>query len=352
MVEKIEYIQKNNSIILYRCYGEGSIVELPGEINGLPVTELADHCFAEEPSFRYKRHEIRTAYREQWETCRREEENNQSRMEEEEGLELQELSALAGSRIQELYLPEHLEVIGDYAFYGCIHLVRLSMPASLKRLGGGAFVACNHIRQLFFRIEREGETPYCMKDVLAELSYEVEAVLENREGEQKVRLTYPEYYEESKENTPARIIEIIFHGTGYKYRQCFQNRGLDFKQYDSLFHLAVAQEFFPTVMRLAFNRLQTPVGLTGEAGQQYLTWLRKEYRAAGEWIFSREGSSMDGSRGGDLWRLLGEYEFYTEEILEYFLEQASRGGEAEAVSYLMDYRRSHFAPKKKRKYEF
>lgn len=42
MIERIDYFIKNGKIVVFRCYGEGSVLELPGEIEGLPVAELAD----------------------------------------------------------------------------------------------------------------------------------------------------------------------------------------------------------------------------------------------------------------------------------------------------------------------
>ena len=68
MLEKIEYIEKNGKAVIYRCYGEGSVVELPSVLRGLPVTELADHCFAGEASVRYKKFQLKSILREEWET--------------------------------------------------------------------------------------------------------------------------------------------------------------------------------------------------------------------------------------------------------------------------------------------
>ena len=84
-------------------------------------------------------------------------------------------------------------------------------------------------------------TPRIMKEVLDALSNEVEAVVMQDEKE-LYRLRFPEYYEEGKENTPARIIEIIYHGTGHQYRNCFLSRVMQFDRYDDVFPLAAAQE--------------------------------------------------------------------------------------------------------------
>lgn len=347
MLEKIEYMEKNGKAIIYRCYGEGTVVELPSVLRGLPVTELADHCFAKEASVRYKRFEKKCIWREEWDQENASQIPESKRTEglpEAVSLRKEDYPPLCGEGIREICLPGQLEATGDYAFYGCLNLAVIHFPASMRRLGGGSFVACNKIKTLYFTVNSPEETPYCMKDVLGELTFEVEAVLEDKRERPLVCLTYPEYYEESKENTPARIIEIIFHGMGYRYRQCFQGRALDYVQYDALFELAQAQEFPPTVIRMAFQRLQTPVGLTDANREKYLEFLRKESARAAGWIFEQDRM--------DLLYLLGSLAYFTEEILEQFLKTASTAEAAEAVSYLMDYRRCHFAPAKKKKYVF
>lgn len=44
--------------------------------------------------------------------------------------------------IKEIILPEHLQTIGDFAFY-CCNIKTLSIPESVKSIGGGAFEYCN-----------------------------------------------------------------------------------------------------------------------------------------------------------------------------------------------------------------
>ena len=97
-------------------------------------------------------------------------------------------------------------------------------------------------------------------------------------------------------------------------------------------------------MKMAFHRLQTPVGLTEDHRKKYLDFLQKEAESAARWIFEQERTELLG--------LLGNLDYYTEESMEIFLKAASGAGTAEAVSYLMDYRRAHFAPVKKKKYSF
>ena len=60
-MEYVEYIDKNEYVILYRMYGPGTIAEIPSMIAGKPVKMLADHLFAAEPSELYKPSQISKA---------------------------------------------------------------------------------------------------------------------------------------------------------------------------------------------------------------------------------------------------------------------------------------------------
>ena len=50
--------------------------------------------------------------------------------------------AFAGSSIAEITIPEGVTQLGDYAFYGCPNLKRVTLPRSLKAMGKGAFGNC------------------------------------------------------------------------------------------------------------------------------------------------------------------------------------------------------------------
>ena len=45
-------------------------------------------------------------------------------------------------------------------------------------------------------------------------------------SEERAKLIFPEHYEEAVENTPARIVETHYHGSGGDYRQCFYGQGI------------------------------------------------------------------------------------------------------------------------------
>lgn len=53
-----------------------------------------------------------------------------------------EAGALAGSSITEIVIPDGVNSIGDYAFYGCHNLKKVTLPESLLSIGRGAFADC------------------------------------------------------------------------------------------------------------------------------------------------------------------------------------------------------------------
>ena len=325
MLTRMEYTVSGGGAVVYRCYGTGEYLEIPEAAGEYPVIGLWDHCFASSPSAAADRGRLRTFVPDT-------------------AAGADDSGEMCGERLKRIVLPRGLEFTGDYAFYGCRSLTHLTVPSSLKRLGGGNFVACNHIRVLEFEMP-EGEgfaTPFAMRDVIGEVTYEVEARLvrraAGREGRQVCRLLFPGYIEDSKENTPARIIEIKYEGMGYQYRQCFQGRELDLHQYDSLFPLTRAQELFQTSLSLALCRLCTPEGLGAEAEKTYVSWLTEHAEAAAEAVLS---AAKEDAGCLETLRKAG---FFTPPVLSMYLERASAAGHAAAVSEMLRVREGQTPP--------
>lgn len=233
-------------------------------------------------------------------------------------------------------LPRGLEVIEDYAFYRCLALEEIHLYAGIKRLGCGAFMGCKKLKKIVIR-DVEDDI-YFLTEILYDFQYEVEVEIYYKNGT-FVKLTFPEYYEESVENTPARIIEIVFHGSGYKYRQCIRNRQMDYEKYDSVFVYAIAQEFTPTCIRIALNRLSTPMNLKEAAKERYVEYLREQSVEVANLICREDNLELLG--------ILSEYGYFTEELLREFQDKASAMGRAEMAGYLLNYGLEHFKPKKK-----
>ncbi len=309
MIEQIAYIEKDGGAVIVRCYGEGRSGDLPARIGDLPVIGLADHCFAPQQSGRIPAWQLKW-----WKDTQ------------------QVYPEMCAEGIEEIALPETLVEIGNYAFYGCDQLKRLYVPAHFARLGSGVFVAANHLETIYFATEEGQLNPPCMKEVLSELTYEIEAVLTDEQGQERMRLTYPEYYEDSIENTPARIIEMRFEGTGFRYRQCFEKRTLDLGRYDDLFYTASVQEYPPTVRRLVRNRLMTPVLLKEEAKQEYIAYLQKEGRAVADEVI-RDGMT-------DVLDMLIREHYFTPELLKIWTDRAAEADQPYMTGRLLELERT------------
>ena len=368
----IDYIDKSTYVILLRVYTESDTIQIPEQIDGKPVRELADHAFADEPSVLYAESEKRRAVRsgDCWtfqsagagtsaasthfsgERTERPDASVNAAVQNSERLSTLP-PALCGRRLRAVVLPDALAAIGNYAFYGCDNLKTVSFPASIRRIGSGLFNFCPALSVLVFRQAVSAAppatpaTPALLQEVLRTVNHEVEVRLQDPSGQDAVRLLFPEYYEEPKENTPARIIEIIWHGTGYQYRQCFLQRKLQYSQYDSLLPAANAQEMPQTLVRLCLDRLITPAELSRVHLESYVSCLRKQPDAL--WTFLLADQETDLT---DWLRVLERSGYFTEERLDQMIDQASSAGRADASVYLMDLRRRMFRPSSESKYDF
>jgi hypothetical protein len=395
-MDVIDYIDKSTYVILFRVYTESDTIQLPEQIDGKPVRELADHAFADEPSVLYAESEKRRAVRsgDFWTfpsagagataastlfpggRTERPDASVNAAVQNPEHLSTLP-PALCGRRLRAVVLPDALAAIGNYAFYGCDNLKTVSFPASIRRIGSGLFNSCPALSVLVFRQaisaapseDPEAEqlradslpprlqpanipsvppaTPALLQEVLRTVNHEVEVRLQDPSGQDAVRLLFPEYYEEPKENTPARIIEIIWHGTGYQYRQCFLQRKLQYGQYDSLLPAADAQEMPQTLVRLCLDRLITPAELSGTHLENYVSCLRK--RSDALWTFLLSDQETDLT---DWLRVLEHSGYFTEKLLDLMIDQASAAGRADASVFLMDLRRRMFRPSSRSKYDF
>ena len=368
----IDYIDKSTYVILLRVYTESDTIQIPEQIDGKPVRELADHAFADEPSVLYAESEKRRAVRsgDCWtfqsagagasaasthfsgERTERPDASVNAAVQNSERLSTLP-PALCGRRLRAVVLPDALAAIGNYAFYGCDNLKTVSFPASIRRIGSGLFNSCPALSVLAFRQAVSAApsappaTPALLQEVLRTVNHEVEVRLQDPSGQDAVRLLFPEYYEEPKENTPARIIEIIWHGTGYQYRQCFLQRKLQYSQYDNLLPAADAQEMPQTLVRLCLDRLITPAELSRVHLESYVSCLRKRPDAL--WTFLLADQETDLT---DWLRVLERSGYFTEERLDQMIDQASSAGRADATVYLMDLRRRMFRPSSGSKYDF
>lgn len=354
-----EYVKKNGRLFLFRLFQDGPCVLLPDRIAGEPVYALADHSFALSPSVLYSETEIR-------------------RTEPFDG----RTGPLCGEKLESVTFPEGLAEIGNYAFYGCGSLRDISFPSSIRRIGSGLFSGCTHIRRFVFRVPAPGQslpnkagdgqkavpitglssgpsslplpeavrlpvTPPVLQELLKTVTHEVEVIVKDMEDHVLYRLLYPEYYEEPKENTPARIIEIIWHGTGYQYRNTFLSRQIQFFRYDELFPAALAQESPQTLVKMALYRLLYPQDLLPQHRKQYAEYLQGHPEDLWSEIWSEIGQDPDFPGPAGTLRLLDREGFFSEQATDILIGCASRSHAADAAAYLMDLKHRRFQKKQR-----
>lgn len=234
----------------------GAVCVVPESLGGLPVTEIADKVFS-------------------------------------------------GSAVEKVYLPRTLTRIGRYEFYGCEKLQEIHFYGTLREVGGGVFTGCRNIRSLIVHMGEDEES--ALRDFVTEINERVTVHVftsvrqrrqemssgtesrktasvfmtvgeENAAGEKDeeteiARIIFPEYYDEAVENTPARITVSNIHGTGQKYRYCFEGRKFRFDRYDKLFVYEKVEESVLMASRIAVNRLRYPKGLWESAKKEYEDFL-------------------------------------------------------------------------------
>lgn len=273
----IAYERRDSSAIIRRCFTYGGEAELPARIAGYPVTELGAYACSLHQDANVLTEGLRNGDFALWDDL--EESPVDPSLWEQGKLP----PALAGETLTELALPPSLRRIGAYAFYNCSHLRRISFHGTLKDLGAGLFTGCHGVRELSLTLDDTRTSG--LREMLIEIP---ECLRVELHGAEEARLVFPEYFEESVENTPARILMIRMHGSGMNYRNCFYERRLDLKAYDGCFARAAALEDADTVTEMALSRLLLPTDLSKEAADHYRAWLSEHAGEALAWAVDRQ----------------------------------------------------------------
>lgn len=317
---QIQYVPAQGGAVVLSCSGFGSAVRLPEKIDGHPVREIGAYAFSS-PGAAAARLPA--------------------------GVEIRSAAAegpavpggaerfLGGPALREIILPAGIEAIGEYAFYNCTGLARITLPAGAARIGNGAFMNCGALGRADFAAE-PGEAT-CLPGLLAEIPRELRVSFASGGG--TASLIFPEYYEESVENGPARIFEHFIRGAGYRYRQCFQGDRLDIEDYDAQFSVGKTEAGPETAARIALERLRHPFRLSEAAEGQYLFFLTEHGAEAAELLVATDdpaGLAFLAGRG-----------VLTEKSMESAVEAAAKAERAECLSILLNERHKRFGPKEK-----
>lgn len=308
-------------ILGYRGFN-GSI-RVPEKIGGLSVTEVSAYAF----SGGWGREEMLSLLKEEVLLC--DEEGNPISTKKED---LPPAINLEG--LKEIYLPETIEKIGNYAFYNCFELTRLECSAAIADLGSGLFTGCSGMRYLDIHLV-EGKRS-CLKEILSELRQKL--FVNYNSGQGNARLVFPELYEESVEHTPARIIIREMHGCGHLYRYCFDQADFQFHKYDGLFPHLLVQESESVIGDLVINRLYTPMNLLYHDKMVYEAYLLEHLEGVSKLAINEDETMF-------LWMMK---EYGKDQVkFDSIVEMVSKIDRPELLSHLMDLRRRRFPAKKR-----
>lgn len=311
---RFAYEIKNGCAVVRRCYDFGKEAEIPSEIDGFPVTELGAYAFSAHLDRERFGQELENRNVKIWNTETKEQEASEP--------EAETAPELQGMQVEMVRLPDGVRKIGAYAFYNCNALSELHFHSSLKDLGAGLFTGCHHLGRLTVTLD-ETETS-CLKEILIEVPEKMAVTVE---GQIQAKLVFPEFFEESVENTPARILMTHMHGSGMNFRNSFYMKKLDFRAYDACYYMARAEEDFDTILEMTLDRLQYPVGLSEERRADYESWLREHLEQA-------FGDAVE-KRDLDTLKWLTENGNPDEELLSRMAVTAADGF-PEGVAYLQD----------------
>lgn len=317
---KIEYVRVSGGAAVVSCEGAGSFVRLPEQVDSLTVREVCPYAFSAPgaaaehlpPGTELFRTRIGTS-----------------------ALPGSEERFLGGAGLQEAVLPPGIRSVGEYAFYNCAGLSILHLGGGAARIGNGAFMNCGQLKEIRISASTDSET--CLPGLLTEIQHEVRVVFQSN-GE-KSEWIFPEYFEESIENGPARIFEHFIRGAGYRYRQTFQGDQMDEENYDRQFSAARNEAEPKTLLRIALARLRSPLHLSEISEERYLSYLKGNAVAAAELLI--------GDDDPEGIAFLSERKVITRENIGPALEAAARAGRTECMSVLLNGRRGRSAPKEK-----
>ena len=202
---------------------------------------------------------------------------------------------LSRTAVEELYLPSGLEKIGAYAFYNCDKLRYIRCSSRIRDLGAGLFAGAGKVERLDLVLFEKEKS--CLKELLSELPQTLRVRIREAGSGREARLIFPEFYEESIENTPARILVVETHGCGHRYRYCFYNTEFQYQAYDELFPQVQIQESEALAAELAFGRMRYPLGLTEKYREMYAGYLCEHWRAAGKLMMEADLGAGEGEFG-------------------------------------------------------
>lgn len=195
-------------------------VEVPETIEGIPVSAIAPHAFADR------------------------------------------------AHLRSLSLPQTLRSVGAFAFHNCPELEEISLYDSIHDFHNGVVRQDRRLRRIRLAV-REGNYTV-MRDILSDTDARLQFSLGLPDGE--ARLLFPGYDYAFNENTMARTIQFSISGSGMVYRECVRRRGIGFREYDRLFARVIPDDPHAAA-EIAADRLLFPYDLAKVHAEAYRKYL-------------------------------------------------------------------------------
>ena len=349
-------LQKNTAR-LTRVYGDAPCAALPASVPGpeggvLAITELGDYCFSEKPRSlpradtlcRYEVSPDGTCALVQAFGRNLTGRHGRYDLDFGEGAAApEELHPVCGNFVEEVILPDSLQVIGSCAFYNCRRLRRLSVGAGDLTVGSDVFLNCFALADLLVRAAPEEKT-----GLFALVNNITEAVRAEfcpaGTAAPLAALWYPAYWEDIEE-TPAHILLHTFSGQGYHYRQCFLENKFLPAEYDAIFPQGHDADDANVMAMLCFDRLRYPWQLTEAAAGHYRAFLAANTGR----VLARLLKAQDN----DAVRALIALDVLDKDGFAEASALAAKAGNAAAAALLADAEHKKYAPQpKKQRYDF
>lgn len=313
--DKFYYTEKaDHTLCIERCFGENGLVEIPEQIDGKWVTELAPYCFAPD-----KGREGTAAE------------------------QMEPLFELGGREVEEVILPPSVRQIGKSAFYNCRNLRKLTISRNLKEIGGDAFMNCLKLGQLVYEGEPSSSGP--LRQILIQVSWNVEVIFRGSRKEEQPQavIFYPEYVQGYDEIGPAHIFGMNIKGEGFRMRQCFQDGRFLFSEYDAIFPKACAEEPLENLGKIAAMRLAYPYELSENSRRLYVNFIKE--KQSGLFCFLTENLPYS------VLEALMREGCLCAEIVSRMIEKAAQKGEAELSVCLNVWKKQYIQEDTQKRYD-
>lgn len=194
-------------------------------------------------------------------------------------------------KIESLTLPKELKTLGSYALMNCRSLKTLCFYDKIEYIGVSPFMNCHEMKELHF-IRSDGGSCEALYFILSSMPKEFDLTVEEPDGS-LARFVIPEYYELLEENEPTHFFNMTIEGGGYPYHAVFGRNGFSIHEYDELFPAFIKGYYEKaTAMRMAYNRVRFPTGLSEAAEARYKEFLRST--AAEALRFAVENRDING----------------------------------------------------------